>query len=805
MQTFLMALRKKKTILVFSAFIILTCLLFWRTFLRGEYLFPGKYLISFFSPYTAYNAAPLANKPVADDVFRHIYPFKTLAIDIMKRGELPLWNPYNGAGEPLLATQNSGFFDPLNILYFFLPYILAWNWSLMLQFLSIGFFTYIYCRKIKVSTVSSLFAAVSFSFSSVVIIRLSLGAYDLGIAMLPLLLFLTEWYIQNKNRFSLPLVSLAVYTLAVSTHPQITLYITLFSSLYAVIRLWPRKGRNMNAVISILVLGLFYLLGVGLAGIQLVPTLELLKYSHMSVDTSVMKGYLLSWYHLVSFVIPNYFGNISTYNFWGKTDYVETVAAIGSLPCLYAYIAVRVRNKEQFPQIQWIFLITFLASCLLAVQSPLTNLLLSLSIPLVSSDPPSRILLLNIFSLSVLSGLGLDAIWKAKVSFAKYVRLLLPYLLVLVGIAGITFLFAKTNHPCRVSPVLNCYSVALRNTLLEYSVFMVGLVVLFFGTKKKKPIAPIFLVALVSLIGLYNADKFLPFSPKQTILPKNGVLQTLQTLPTIGRVYGYAEAMMTTDLATYFRFYDPQYYHPLSISRYGEFTGYTNTGISGDGVSRGDALLDASPIEDPGRTQRRDRAFTLLGVNYSLYNKQDVRLKTIKDTPLWQDNTNVLFNNPNEVPRISFASDVLVRTTNDTILSTVFAKTFDPSSEVVLEENPNIAAGGDALIATSSVSLYQENQVMMTTKTNKASVMVLSDNYYPGWKATIDGKETKIYRANYTFRGIVLPSGTHSVRFFYDPISVRVGGLVSLLSVCILFLSSIAIAREQVGKRKLTK
>ncbi len=69
---------------------------------------------------------------------------------------------------------------------------------------------------------------------------------------------------------------------------------------------------------------------------------------------------------------------------------------------------------------------------------------------------------------------------------------------------------------------------------------------------------------------------------------------------------------------------------------------------------------------------------------------------------------------------------------------------------------------------------YQPEKIKIVTTSNQNSLLVLTDNYFPGWKAYIDGKETTIYRANYTFRGIVVPLGTHTVQFRYEPVSIKI-------------------------------
>ena len=61
-----------------------------------------------------------------------------------------------------------------------------------------------------------------------------------------------------------------------------------------------------------------------------------------------------------------------------------------------------------------------------------------------------------------------------------------------------------------------------------------------------------------------------------------------------------------------------------------------------------------------------------------------------------------------------------------------------------------------------------------------ASLLVLTDVHYPGWKATVDGRPADVERVNYLLRGVAVPAGTHRVEFRYEPLSWRVGWIVSL-------------------------
>jgi len=68
-------------------------------------------------------------------------------------------------------------------------------------------------------------------------------------------------------------------------------------------------------------------------------------------------------------------------------------------------------------------------------------------------------------------------------------------------------------------------------------------------------------------------------------------------------------------------------------------------------------------------------------------------------------------------------------------------------------------------------------------KAPENALLVLNDTYFPGWKAFVNGKKTKIYRADYAFRAIPLNAGTHQVEFIYDPMGFKLGAGVTLLGI----------------------
>jgi len=103
---------------------------------------------------------------------------------------------------------------------------------------------------------------------------------------------------------------------------------------------------------------------------------------------------------------------------------------------------------------------------------------------------------------------------------------------------------------------------------------------------------------------------------------------------------------------------------------------------------------------------------------------------------------------------------------------------------------------------TCDIELIQSepNSYVFQTRSASRSVLVLSQIYYPGWKATIDGKEVPVYPVDYALTGILAPEGEHAIRFFFQPRSFRIGAMLSLIS---LFAAAVLIRSGAVWKKGL--
>jgi hypothetical protein len=148
-----------------------------------------------------------------------------------------------------------------------------------------------------------------------------------------------------------------------------------------------------------------------------------------------------------------------------------------------------------------------------------------------------------------------------------------------------------------------------------------------------------------------------------------------------------------------------------------------------------------------------------------------------------------IFENAHVLPRAWLVSESVTLTENQ-ILSVVRSgvlpdgTTWDPQRTALGETELNLP---DPTSSTESGSVEitkrEPNRIELNANWPSARLLVLSENYFPGWRVYVDGKRQDILRVNYDLRGVVLPAGEHTVRFEYRPLSVLLGLIVSLLTL----------------------
>jgi hypothetical protein len=111
---------------------------------------------------------------------------------------------------------------------------------------------------------------------------------------------------------------------------------------------------------------------------------------------------------------------------------------------------------------------------------------------------------------------------------------------------------------------------------------------------------------------------------------------------------------------------------------------------------------------------------------------------------------------------------------------------FDPHGAVVIDRAPVSGIARSPASGTAGEVLGIEvhpNKVELRVKSSEPAILVLSELYFPGWNAVVNGRPAEILRADYALRAVAVPAGENSVSFNYRPRSFTVGIAISLISL----------------------
>ncbi|MDQ3665530.1 MAG: YfhO family protein [Acidobacteriota bacterium] len=149
-----------------------------------------------------------------------------------------------------------------------------------------------------------------------------------------------------------------------------------------------------------------------------------------------------------------------------------------------------------------------------------------------------------------------------------------------------------------------------------------------------------------------------------------------------------------------------------------------------------------------------------------------------------------IYENSRYLPRAWLASESMVLDEGATLevvrTGKLDGSAWDPVRTALVEATPSAAVVAPAQDARAEITNYEPNRVNLKTYSGGTSILVLSENFYPGWRAYVDGRATDTLRVNYNLRGVELGPGAHQVEFVYRPKSVIIGFFVSLLTLAAL-------------------
>ena len=713
------------------------------------------------------------------DLASFLYPVYHYAARNLKQGVIPLWNPYLYGGAPFVGDIQSGLFYPVNLLVFLLvPELTYPTMELLavLHFFLAGAFMYLCLRSLerrvvrrdtlslqRLSRLAALGGAVAFMFSDLFITHFGNLNMIAGAAWLPLIfLFYHRAMLERRlSRAAWAGLFLGIATLA--GHIQVTLFIALALTLYTAYQIYiaPSPISNLQSPISNLVLTIAVALGV--SALILLPSYEMANYTlRAALDYGQASQYSLAPGQLIGLLAPNFFGRDPSHH-WSPWERVE-VGYIGVLPLVLALLAVLLRRENLVRFLLGLAVVSLLLS--LGGYSILHGWLYRWVPGFEGLRAPARFVYLMDFALAVLAALGLDALLRPlergqRIIYRRLLRMA-PWVLVGIGLLAAPFgYFAILDAQSKDAVVFWRVSMAVDSVALFLLFLAASLAILWMRGYRWVRRNTLGLLA----VGLIAVD-----------LASTGAYVDLgHQDPTMGFHHPAAIEFLKADTGRYridtrtdvWEFWQPDLsllhgihdvwgvVNPLTLADYNRYWEHMG--------SRSSVLYD------------------FLNAKY-LVGSKGVALDWEKFVPVFEGDPQVnIYLNTRALPRAFLVHQALVAADHEEAFDLIHQPDFDPSEVVVLE-----GAGGEVLPTDEaemvSIVSYQPNEILLDVTTAAPGYLVLSEVYYPGWRAYVDGREEVIWRANYTFRAIHLEPGPHRVRLLFAPLAWKVGLGISLMT-----------------------
>ncbi len=709
------------------------------------------------------------------------WPKEFLIAETFKRyGQLPLWSPLILSGMPLASNQLAMLFYPPNLLCLLLPVNAVLNGLFVAHIFWAGAGLYLFMRRgLAASVAASFIAALSFMFSGKLLAHVAAGHASLvgALAWLPWALLCTHLALSKRKRLY-SLFAGAILALQATLHTQILIYTAYTLAAYALFQLLTTPSQEdgrwwqklLRGGLLLVPLPLTFLL---VGAIQILPLVEMVGHSNRFLSLGEASAFSLSWLTLlVGLFLPT-----------GRGGH-EMVVYLGLVPLSLVPLAWRRRRDPRVLFFGGLAVFSLLFA--LGSHTPLFGLCYHLLPGLRWMRTPARAGLFLALATAILAGYGLDALMARNWSAWARKKLTLggisvAFFCLLLG-AGLITIYGQTSRAAI--------------GLVLFPVASLGLIIL--TVQGKLTHRGLVLITTLFLLGdLWSFDRLLLLfqSPEQVFAPQREVAEYLAAQEGLFRVYSPSYSLpQHLSARAGLQLVDGA--EPVHLWRYDRFMalagGYPLPGFSVTvpPFPSGQGLAQAYRDTQPNLTLLGLLNARFLAAEFPMDDEDLTLLKVMGRTHVYE--------NERALPRAFVVGQVKVISDDEKVLSELAL--FDPKELAILEEKPDWTLDAPSLFQEAEVTFYSPNKIGIQADLSTPGLLVLSELWYPGWRAYDNSRDVKIHRADYVLRGVYLGAGQHTVEFVYDPFSFKAGRWISAGTALGLVVYLISVIRRQRGR-----
>lgn len=815
--------------------------LFWRVFLLGETLVDVNTLNNQLPwGYSAgqsdyqYNRRDLTDTYVTRDYF---------VVSSYRDGEFPLWNPYTMAGHPIYADGVTRTLSPFLLFYKFLDIPLGYSVARITELICAAVLMYVFLVAIGASANGALMGSLVFGLSAHSMLHLTGLGWWGGLMWLPAILLFADRAIKRQSYAQAILAGVCLAMQFFCGYlPNQIYYVGAVVLYYGFFSFAARRDASVGGVSrrALVFMAVTLVVGLTLSATQWVPSLELLSYSNRKIiGAELGYVYLPPWYS-ATLVFPNLFGAaydakmLTLFTALGVShDHILYLGIAALAPigfCLYWLKLTRGRRADeetgQPGDTAKRNRVAFFA-CLAAL-SLVIMMAAPLYVPITRYVPILQVIrvavragVLFLFSAAVLAAFGTDLLLQSKSDLLK--RFVTParrfavgaiafVLLAIIGAyaARLTGFAADTVERGRVAFIRRAASALGAEftppnlSILIPLAFVLATVFLLWALSERRLGSRMVFVGLIALLLVdlsWNSNQFDHTFDRSRVFPRTEITDLLRMLPP-GRVL-----VVPADLESNRNLPEGRRAEKI-VAPPNTLLPYQIPTVTGKNQQFPRWYREFASLIEPQPNlshvvfdRYRSPYLDLLNVRYVLTHESaglgagyDL-LRTAEGVSLYE--------NKNAMPRAFFASDVIEVTSPAESLATMRSPHFNPTTQTVIEVDPGSFVesplSGFAPQTPEAVSIIavaeNRNGVLFETENLRDGLLVLGDNFYPGWSAAVDGADTQIFRANHTMRAVKVPAGHHMVSFVFMPASffesMYISIAVALLVVLALIVATV--------------
>ncbi len=745
------------------------------------------------------------------DLLVFVLPFKLFLADSLREGHLPLWNPYIYMGTPFLASLQSGVLYPPSLLLL-APFPLGFNLFLLAHF-AIGFWGFwALLRDRGLSSAAAAIGAFTFVLGGYLVSMVNLTNNLQAGVWSPWVFLFWRRLRQDGRARSFALLVAALCLELLGGAPEVLILTVAVLAAWTVYDQWPRVSAIARSALRLAVALVFVL---GITAFQIVPTVEYIGQSDRSQALSYdeVTTWSLQPVSFLQLLFPHstsldtvpgvnrsalgfermrpwidsiYLGLVplallvaglvagSERGFWGATALTAVVLALGRhgplLPLFYDWLPGLI-GKFRYPE-KFFFLVHFAASLLVAEGFE----------AIVRRDfRAGRAAAAAAATFAGIAAMLVVMRWRAPSLYLHLVAVLTA---------------TNADFSSFVPLAFSLYLKAQRAMLL-FGCFLA--VMLFRRMAIVSTTTASLLIAAMVVVDLASIQYDLNSSISWAAVKSGRPFFDLDPVRD-----GHARLFLYQTISDPLPGNEPEPIHGLEHwstlrGRSLDFEDFARkiwrislldvpmmqrveTLSGADGISRDSDNVMRNALAIVPR-EKAVKLLRIFGVA-RLMGQVELESADLEVVDPRQTYPYFAYRMKDPVPAAYLASRLIASTTSVDAFNHMISSDFRPGIDATVDEVPREWSEDSAEApGTLSIAVWSAEHVALDVVATRPALLVLNGSFFPGWRATIDGKPVRILRTNALVRGVVVSPGSHRVEFSYRPESLRIGVLLSVATL----------------------